>query len=61
MLALAPMEVVAGQDYAGVVFVTILYYLLVRPPRPPRLSPASGWQPLRLTLMGLGGARRARL
>ena len=34
MLALAPMEVVAGQDYSGVVFVTILYYLLVRSPLP---------------------------
>ena len=38
-LALAPMEVVAGQDYSGVVLVTILYYLLVRslPPSDPAL------------------------
>ena len=65
MLALAPMEVVAGQDYAGVVFVTILYYLLVRslPPSDPalRASPQPALAAAQADTDGGLGARRARL
>ena len=61
MFALAPMEVVAGQDYSGVVLVTILYYLLVRSPLAQTAlraspQPAAG----RLTDRGLGAARAGR-